>query len=199
MDTKTVYNPKKSIEKGQVTAAQTGLGGSVATIALAIAMIAKGGSVEDAVATGVVGAVVTVGGAILSGFHEWRRNRKKHKKPKKSRKMPDVYGILILGGLAAFALAGCAKTTTTLPDGTVVVEPNPAADRARLETLYIGAVQGFDLWQAIQAELEDRDEAEYERELARRQARIDELRRVFQENKWSLPLVERNTGLELSQ
>jgi len=186
-----MYNPQKSIEKGAITAGQTGLGGTVATLLLAAAEIARGGSVESALATGGLGAIITLGGAALSGLQEWRRNRKKHNKPrvKRSRNVPNVFRVLLIGGLSVAALSGC-MTTTTLPDGSVVREYDDVATRDALAAAYVAAVQAYEFWAQIEADRARVDEADYQRELERRAARLNEIRRLFEDNGWLVPLVD---------
>lgn len=195
------YNPKMSVDKGVAAAGTATLGGAVATMLFFGASLLKGEPLTGAALEALVPALTTLGSAASGGFLAWRRNRKKHKraksKPPRQRGFPSGYSILLIGALAAATMAGC-KTTTTLADGSSVTQYDPVATKAAMETAYIAAVQAYDFWQLVNADREAKDEARYERELAHREARLAEIRAVFERNGWLLPIVERNTGLSLS-
>lgn len=75
---------------------------------------------------------------------------------------------------AAAMLAGC-QTTRTLPDGTVVTEYDEQSTRAALDVALIA----LDVWERLEARDVQQSEADYQRELERRQQRVAELREAL--------------------
>lgn len=75
--------------------------------------------------------------------------------------------------LAALLIIGC--TTTTHPDGTVVQQMDPVAVQTALQV----AERLYEIYEA-QKPTAAEEQAEWEREQAERQARIEELRAILE-------------------
>jgi hypothetical protein len=70
---------KRAASDGTATAAG---GGAFATLAVvALGVLRSNGKIEidDQTATIAVGAITSLGAAVVSGWKRWRRNRRKHK------------------------------------------------------------------------------------------------------------------------
>lgn len=112
------YDASISAEKGVKGAVAGGVGAATTTALMVVVTAVQAGSLSEAGATALVGAGFTLLTAGVSGFWEWRRNRKKHRMLKRRKlnysKLPVALCVLGLGAL----VPGCV--TTTLPDGTVI-------------------------------------------------------------------------------
>ena len=77
------YSAATSVAKGAGDAGTTAAGGGLGmTIGLmALAVLRQNGTIEidDQTAAVAVGAITTLGAAVVQGFKRWRRNRAKHK------------------------------------------------------------------------------------------------------------------------
>lgn len=93
--------------------------------------------------------------------------------------MQNAIILTLVLGFGLLPLSGC-QTTQTDEDGTEITEYDPAATRAMLQVALEVAQDALTLYQQAQADAAERDDAEYAREVERREQRIEALRELIE-------------------
>lgn len=131
------YNPSISVDKGLEDAGTTTLAGAVVTIVSAGTALANGAPVEQVVTGVVIGALATIGSAIVQGIKRWKRNRRKHRTVSIASPY-DIGSVILCLVAASFVFSGCI--TTELADGTIIRQ----LDTVALKEAYTIAAQERD-------------------------------------------------------